>query len=101
MVYMTLCKLYEKVDDCIICEERAEQLNKSLTMMPEHITENIMMFAGCKRREKELEFIELSDEIKKLKKQRGSRDLRMKLERKGDRLCDDMEKIMDEYYMSK
>ena len=28
MVYMTLCKLYEKVDDCIICEERAEQFKQ-------------------------------------------------------------------------
>ena len=54
---MTMYKLYADVDECLMCEHRAKQLNKSKPVMPEHITENITMFAGCKRCEKDIEII--------------------------------------------
>ena len=97
---MTMYKLYEDVDECLMCKDRAKQLNKTLTIMPEHITENIMMFAGCKRCEKDLEMIKLMDEIEALRNKRGTRELRMQLEKKGHRLAEDMEKIMEDYYLS-
>ena len=78
-------KLYVDVDECLMCKDRAKQLNNTLTIMPEHITENIMMFAGCKRCEKDLEMI--------IENKRGTRELRMQLEKKGHRL----EKIMEDY----
>ena len=97
---MTIHKLYEDVDECLMCRDRAKQLNNTLTIMPEHITENIMMFAGCKRCETDLDMIKLMDEIEALKNKRGARELRMQLEKKGHRLADDMEKIMEDDYLS-
>ena len=62
-IYFVTFNLYEDVDEGLMCKNRAKHFNKSVILIPEHITENIIMVAGCEKCEKVLEMIELLDGI--------------------------------------
>ena len=59
--------------NCFICNDKKKHLNDTIKVLPEHITQNIVYFIGCKSCLKTFEMLDLSQEIEKLKKQRNKK----------------------------
>ena len=82
---------------CFICNDKKEHLNSSIKVLPEHITQNIVFFLGCKHCEKFFELLDIDEERIALRKQRKKTDERLKLEFKSDRISHELDAVCDEH----
>ena len=80
-----------------MCNDKKKHFNDTIQILPEHITQNIVYFIGCKFCKKTFEGCDLCDEIEALKKQRNKKNERRKLELQVDRISQEREHIYDEH----
>ena len=83
--------------NCFMCNDKKKHLHNSIQSLPEHITQNIVFFLGCKFCKKLFEGCDVCDEIEALKKQRNKKHERLKLELKSDRISHELDEIYDEH----
>ena len=83
--------------NCFICNDKKKHLNDTIKVLPGHITQNIVYFIGCKSCLKTFEMLDLSQEIRTMKKQHNKKDARRQLEIKGSRLANEREQIWEEH----
>ena len=83
--------------NCFICNDKKKHLNDTIKDLPDHITQNIVYFIGCKSCLKSFEMLDLLEEIHSLKKQRNKKGAIIQLEIQGDRLANEREQIWEEH----